>query len=134
WGRPETVERLEERRAAAADAWTARIRAAGVDGAQLMRMLERAEVAAVLTNNWSEGWGVSKIYSAGSEVVPFINLSCEDYGLVFRLAENGQGPVVRVEAEAQALGTVPVHNTIAMIPGRELPDEYVMLSAHFDSW
>jgi Zn-dependent M28 family amino/carboxypeptidase len=29
---------------------------------------------------------------------------------------------------------VPVFNTIATIPGTEKPDEYVMLSAHFDSW
>lgn len=134
WGRPETVEGLKERQAAIDDAWTRRLRAAGVDGGELMRMLEQAGVAAVLTNNWSQGWGVSKIYGAASEVVPFINLSCEDYGLVSRLAENGQGPLVRVEAEAQATGMVPVYNTIATIPGRELPSEFVLLSAHFDSW
>ena len=28
----------------------------------------------------------------------------------------------------------PAFNTIAMIKGSEKPDEYVMLSAHFDSW
>jgi hypothetical protein len=39
-----------------------------------------------------------------------------------------------VEADAELLGEVPVWNTIAMIRGRELPDEYVLLSAHFDSW
>jgi carboxypeptidase Q len=134
WARPEAVERVEAAREAAVDSWTQRLRGAGVSGPELMRMLEQAGIGAILTSNWSEGWGVSKIYNAGSDVVPFINLSCEDYGLVARLAENGQGPVVRVEAEAEALGRVPVHNTIATIPGRELPNEYVMLSAHFDSW
>src|SRR5690606_13471833 len=112
----------------------ARLRGAGVTGAELIRMLEEAGIAAILTSNWSEGWGVSKIYGAGSDLIPFVNLSCEDYGLLFRLARNGQGPVVRVDAQAESLGRVPVHNTIAVIPGSELPEEYVMLSAHFDSW
>lgn len=134
WGRPETAAAVEAAREAVSQAWQARLAAAGVSGAELMSLLEQAGVAAILTSNWSEGWGVSKIYNAGSEVIPFINLSCEDYGLVARLAENGQGPVVRVDAQAESLGRVPVHNTIAVIPGRELPNEYVMLSAHFDSW
>jgi carboxypeptidase Q len=32
------------------------------------------------------------------------------------------------------LGEVPAFNTVGMIKGVEKPDEYVMLSAHFDSW
>ena len=65
---------------------------------------------------------------------PHLDVSCEDYGLLWRLAENEQGPVVRLEAEAEFLGEVPVANTLGMIRGSERPDEYVMLSAHFDSW
>jgi Iap family predicted aminopeptidase len=42
--------------------------------------------------------------------------------------------VVRVDADAELLGEVPVWNTIAVIRGSGLPDEYVLLSAHFDSW
>ena len=42
--------------------------------------------------------------------------------------------MLRVAAEGKDLGEVPVHNTIAVIPGSEKPNEYVMLSAHFDSW
>jgi len=63
-----------------------------------------------------------------------LELSCEDYGLVFRLAHNGQGPRLRVQADADLLGEVPVSNVIGEIKGSEKPDEYVMLSAHFDSW
>jgi Zn-dependent M28 family amino/carboxypeptidase len=66
--------------------------------------------------------------------VPVLGVSCEDYGLLFRLAERGQGPVVRLQAESEALGEQPVFNTIAEIRGTEKPDEYVVLSAHFDSW
>jgi Zn-dependent M28 family amino/carboxypeptidase len=61
-------------------------------------------------------------------------MDCEDYGLLARLAEHHQGPVIEVMAESQSLGEVPVFNVIGEIRGRELPNEYVMLSAHFDSW
>ena len=32
------------------------------------------------------------------------------------------------------LGDVPTFNTLAEIKGVEKPNEYVILSAHFDSW
>jgi len=63
-----------------------------------------------------------------------VYISCEDYGLVYRMTAQGQNPVLRLEAEAEPLGEVPVANVIAYIKGSEKPDEYVMLSAHFDSW
>jgi Zn-dependent M28 family amino/carboxypeptidase len=66
--------------------------------------------------------------------VPSFNLSCEDYGLLYRLARNGQSPRLRVEKSAELTGEVPHHNVIAEIRGSELPDEYVVLSAHLDSW
>jgi Zn-dependent M28 family amino/carboxypeptidase len=63
-----------------------------------------------------------------------VALSCEDYGLVYRLTEDGRNPQVRMNLDAQLLGEQPVFNTIATIPGSSKKDEYVMLSAHFDSW
>ncbi|HVX88123.1 MAG TPA: M20/M25/M40 family metallo-hydrolase, partial [Gemmatimonadales bacterium] len=102
-------------------------------------VLDRAGVKGILTNNWSQGWGVDKIFSAGTfksplERTPALDVSCEDYGLLFRLAERNQGPVVRLEAEAENLGEQPVYNTIGMIRGSTLPNEYIVLSAHYDSW
>jgi carboxypeptidase Q len=67
-------------------------------------------------------------------MVQCIDLGCEDYGLIWRLAENGQGPVLRLDARSKFLGEVPVYNTRAELRGRELPNEYVILSAHYDSW
>lgn len=134
WARPATLERIAAEQEAAQAAWTARMQALGVSGAELIGLLEEAGIAAILTNNWSGGWGANRIFSAGSDVIPYVHVDCEDYGLLFRLAENGQGPIARVEAEAEFLGEAPVYNTIATMPGRELPNEYVLLSAHFDSW
>ncbi len=80
------------------------------------------------------GWGTIEIFETYNTVAPAVTLECEDYGLVFRLAENHQKPVVKLDLDAQLLGEQPVFNTIGMIKGTEKPDEYVMLSAHFDSW
>ncbi len=134
WATPETFQRMRLERQQAAEAWERRLAATGLDAVELPRRLEQAGALGVLTSRWSLGWGVNKVFNARTEQVPTLDLGCEDYGLLFRLAENGDAPVLRVEADAEFLGQVPVFNTIATIPGTELPDEYVMLSAHFDSW
>ena len=137
-----SFQRMRAERTASLAAWTARVgrTASAADSTpalaarSLPRKLERAGALAVVTNLWSSGWGVDKIFNARTEQVPTIDLSCEDYGLVFRLAQYDQGPVLRLQAESRALGEVPVFNTIAEIRGTGRPDEYVMMSAHFDSW
>ncbi len=82
----------------------------------------------------SGGWGVIEVFETYNTVAPAVTLTCEDYGLVYRLAENKQKPMVRLDTDAQLLGEQPAFNTIGVIKGVEKPDEYVMLSAHFDSW
>jgi Zn-dependent M28 family amino/carboxypeptidase len=77
---------------------------------------------------------VNKVFFAPTRRGVGIDVSCEDYGLLFRLADNGQGPRLRVHAEAEDLGEVPQFNIIAELRGTERPDEYVLLSAHLDSW
>jgi Zn-dependent M28 family amino/carboxypeptidase len=42
--------------------------------------------------------------------------------------------VVRVSAEVTEHGTAPTYNVIGEIRGTEKPDEYIILSAHLDSW
>jgi hypothetical protein len=114
--------------------WTARLAAARVNARTLPSMLERAGVAGILTNSWSRGWGVDKIQSTRAQGVPSFDVSCEDYSLLTRLAENGQHPRVHAVAEARlAPSESPVFNTVARIEG-STPNEYVMLSAHLDSW
>ena len=63
-----------------------------------------------------------------------IELSCEDYGLLFRLADRGQHPRVRVNAKSEQGAEAPVSNVVAQLTGSDKPDEYVMLSGHLDSW
>jgi hypothetical protein len=85
-------------------------------------------------NRGSGGWGVIEVFETYNTTAPAVTLTCEDYGLLYRLAENGDRPMVRLDLDAELLGEVPAFNTIGMIKGTEKPDEYVILSAHFDSW
>ena len=96
--------------------------------------LEKAGAAGVVMSYWSNGFGVNKIFGANTTKVPTIDISLEDYGLLYRLTEGGQKPKISVRADSKELGLVPTFNTIAEIKGSEKPNEYVMLSAHFDSW
>ena len=114
--------------------WQTRMERTGYTARTLPQALEQGGVAGVLTSTWSGGWGVTRIFGTRTESVPSLDLSCEDYGLLFRLAEHSQGPFLRVDARGELLGEVPALNTIAELRGVSLPDEYVVLSAHLDSW
>ena len=50
------------------------------------------------------------------------------------MVKSGVNPEIKVVSTSKDLGTVPTFNTLAMIKGVEKPEEYVILSAHFDSW
>jgi carboxypeptidase Q len=135
WAVAADWQRFMEQRTAAAQGWTQRVTRTGLTARDLPVALEQAGAAGVLSNLWSAGWGVEKIFNARTRMVPTIDLSCEDYGLVYRLATNGDNPTLRVDARAEFTGEeTPVSNTIAEVRGTRKPDEYIMLSAHFDSW
>jgi carboxypeptidase Q len=135
---PGDFEAMDSARTRARNAWNDRVRNTGyslqLGTGTLGKRLEEAGAAGVIASRWSNGWGVNKVFDSKNERVPAIDLSCEDYGLVYRLADAKQNPTLRIEADAQSLGEVPVFNTIGVIKGTEKPDEYVLLSAHFDSW
>jgi carboxypeptidase Q len=138
WAEPAVFDSMKASRTAAQQAFTQRLGRWGITPASgryaMARRLETAGVAGVLTNLWSQGWGVDKIFDTYTDHTPVVDVSCEDYGLLYRLAQSNQGPVVELAAQSEARGEVPVFNVVAEIKGSELPNEYVMLSAHFDSW
>ncbi|HEX2077313.1 MAG TPA: M20/M25/M40 family metallo-hydrolase [Longimicrobium sp.] len=134
WAKPETLQRLARETADADSAWARRMARTGVDPWALVHVLGQAGAAGVLTSEWSGGWGTERVHMATTPAVPALSVSCEDYGLLFRLVERGQGPAIRVDAQAEYTGAAQAMNTVAMVRGRTLPDEYVVLSAHFDSW
>ena len=136
---PETFELMQKERTEAFEAWyTGRLRKSGLRGRDLVRRLADAGALGIVTllvpPPGPQGWGVHKISTTIAEKIPELGLGCEDYGLIFRLAENNQGPILRVNADAEFTGEVPVSNVIAELRGKEKPNEYVVLSGHFDSW
>jgi len=134
FGTKESVEKMKTERTKLTDAWTARIKKTGYDNKTLPVVLEKAGAVGIVASNWSRGFGVNKIFGAYTKKIPTVDISLEDYGLLYRLTEDGTVPKISVFTDSKEKGTVPTFNTIAEIKGSEKPDEYVMLSAHFDSW
>jgi hypothetical protein len=130
---PESLARMRAARDSARQAWTQNLsHFRGTRG--LAAAAEAAGAAGVLTSTWSAGWGVNKIFASWTTGIPSLDLSCEDYGLVSRLAQHNQGPRIRLDARSAFIGERPIFNVVGEIRGSEKPDEYVVLSAHFDSW
>lgn len=132
---PETVAWVDSVRKATRDAFGRRVTGyAGNNQGALVALLDSAGAGGILTSNWSGGWGATRVFAAPTRTAVALDLSCEDYGLLYRLASNNQGPRFRVSAESRELGTVPQFNVVAEIKGTEKPNEYVLLGAHLDSW
>jgi carboxypeptidase Q len=134
WAGQAAYDAMVRERGAIRSAWQGRNLGFGLPAKALAKRLEDAGAAGVFTSTPTGGWGVGRIFQAQTKTVPTYGLSCEDYGLVFRLTERNQGPMVRLTAEAEFMGEIPVFNVIAEIKGSEKPGEFVMLSAHYDSW
>ena len=130
----ESFDKMKKDRTDQQDAWANRIRKTGCTNKTLPVALEKAGAAGIIINNWSAGFGVDKIFGAYTKKIPTVDIALEDYGLLYRLIESGDKPRISIHAESKERGVVPTFNTIAEIKGSEKPDEYVILSAHFDSW
>ena len=130
----ESFEKLKKERNDQSDAWRKRLSKTGYSSRMLPIILEKAGAVGILTSNWSSGFGVDKIFNAYTSKIPTVDIALEDYGTLYRLVESGDQPIISIETASKDLGVVPAFNTIAEIKGTEKPEEYVMLSAHFDSW
>lgn len=134
FGLKESIDKMKKQRAALGDAWKKRIAKTGFTNKQLYHQIEESGAVAILTSNWSSGFGVDKIFSASTKKIPTVDVALEDYGLLYRLAESGTQPIVSLRCTSKHGDPIPVYNTLAEMKGVEKPGEYVMLSAHFDSW
>ncbi len=72
-------------------------------------------------------------FSGTIDPIPAAQLGTEDVSLLNRLLQSG--PVtVQFSFTNKIRKDVKIPNVIAEIPGRELPDEVVIVGAHLDSW
>jgi hypothetical protein len=129
-----SMDKMMQERREATEAWRKRISKTGYNNRTLALALEKAGAAGIVGSNWSQGFGVNKIFDAYTKKIPTIDVMLEDYGLLYRLTESGAAPQISVLAKSKELGEVPTFNTIGEIKGTSKANEYVMLSAHFDSW
>ena len=130
----ESFDKMTKDRDVITKAWASRIKKTGYSARMLNLVLEKAGAAGIVGNNWSQGFGVDKIFNAVTQKIPTVDIALEDYGMLYRLVESGDNPKISIRTESKDNGIVAANNTIAEIKGTEKPDEYVMLSAHFDSW
>ena len=73
-------------------------------------------------------------YTERDPKIPVAAITAEDAELLQRLQDKNMPAVVNLMMEAQTLPDAESANVIAEIRGRELPDEFVVIGGHIDSW
>lgn len=114
--------------------WNNNLKTIGYNNSTIQLALEKAGAKALLSSNWANGWGSQRIFDAKTKNIPNMNISLEDYAMLYRFIQRGIKPKVNLIATSKDNGLVHVSNTMGEIRGVEKPDEYIMLSAHLDSW
>jgi Zn-dependent M28 family amino/carboxypeptidase len=73
-------------------------------------------------------------YADGFPKIPAAAVTIEDAVMIQRLVDAGNPVTVHLEMEAHTLPDADSANVIGEIPGRERPDEIVVMGGHLDSW
>lgn len=134
WATPTSFEKMKKERNQQKAQWTENLKKTGYDKKGLVAALEKAGAAGLVDSYWSGGFGTNRIFGTTAKKIPVIDVELEDYTLLYRMVEHGDRPKIRVLTTSKDLGTSATFNTIATLKGTEKPEEYVILSAHLDSW
>jgi Zn-dependent M28 family amino/carboxypeptidase len=73
-------------------------------------------------------------YSEAAPKIPAAAITFEDATMIQRLTDAGETVSVHLYMEARTLPDADSANVIGEIPGREKPDEIVVMGGHIDSW
>ena len=73
-------------------------------------------------------------YADGSPQIPAAAITTEDADRLQRMQDRGTRVRLRLKMDAHFLPDADSFNVIGEVRGRELPDEVVVVSGHFDSW
>lgn len=73
-------------------------------------------------------------YEAGTPKIPTAAVTIEDAELIQRLTAGGLQVRVHLEMEAHTLADADSADVIGEIPGRENPEQVVVIGGHLDSW
>src|SRR5690606_20991340 len=130
----ETYQKITEAKKNASDTWRKSMEFTGFTQNTLPLELEKNGAVAVAISNSTGIMGANRIFGAKTKTIPMIDINNEEYSMLYRLAENGKAPKLSINVQSQFKGEAKMYNTIAEIKGTEKPNEYVILSAHLDSW
>lgn len=141
WATEKSFEKMKKDREKQQAAWAKNLKKTGLvkfpglrGQTKLIEALEEAGAVGIISNYWSNGFGTSKIFWAETKNIPTVDIELEDYTMLYRMIEHGDAPELHIVTQSKDLKEQPTFNTVAEIEGTEKPEEYVMLSAHFDSW
>lgn len=101
---------------------------------EFCKALENKGAVGIVQSNWAGVIGSNRIFDAKTEKIPVVDVSYEDFSMLYRFSTFGHPAKIKLEVDNKHLGSAPTFNTIATIPGTSKADEYVILSAHLDSW
>jgi carboxypeptidase Q len=73
-------------------------------------------------------------YEDGVPKIPAAAIATEHAALLARLVAGGEKVTVRLRMEAHSEGVAQSANVLAELPGRERPEEVVVIGGHLDSW
>jgi len=73
-------------------------------------------------------------YTEADPRIPAAAITLEDATLIQRLTDSGEPVTVRLYMEAHMLPDADSANVMGDIPGREKPEEIVVMGGHIDSW
>lgn len=73
-------------------------------------------------------------YDPAHPKIPAAAVTVEDAAWMHRMIQRGHELRVHLDMEARQLPDADSFNLVAEIPGRDLPDEVVVMGGHFDSW
>ncbi|ODN03873.1 Carboxypeptidase Q [Orchesella cincta] len=73
-------------------------------------------------------------YEDDTPPIPSAEIAIEDAELLGRLYDRGQKIVLNLILRNQRVGNITTRNTIGDLKGSSIPDEYVLVSGHADSW
>ncbi len=113
-------------------------RAVGVRGAGASRAAKLGAVAVLIRsigtdNNRTPHTGGMR-YQDGIEKIPAAALSNPDADLLSAQIASGKPVTFRLKLGARTLPDVETASVVGEIPGREKPEEIVLLGCHLDSW
>ena len=99
-----SFEKMKTQRDSLEKAWNQNINNTGYSSRNINAAFEKAGAVGIAQSRWSEGFGANKIFSAGTEKIPAVDISLEDYGMLYRMVMHGANPQIKIISGIKGFG------------------------------